>query len=182
MAGPFDIFGDDPTASAPAESLSAEQAARLKELESRIIPEEERARLVALLLDRVKERKADLEKMLHEMSGHWGYEDAFYRFYHGSFKVYGAQTTTERAVALLRELLPERKLNLTFEQIIRDGTGKEFDFEHNRDWDRHTRPMLEAFAHAKFMIEMAVRYADLPEPPQPMPSGWAALLYLYDLR
>jgi hypothetical protein len=42
--------------------------------------------------------------------------------------------------------------------------------------------MLEAFMHAKFMIEMAVRYADLPQPPQPLPSGYAALLYLYDLR
>lgn len=82
----------------------------------------------------------------------------------------------------LRVLLPERKLNLSFEDIIRDGTGKEFQMEHNRDWPRHTRPILEAFCHAKFMVEMAVRYADLPEPPQPMPSGWAALLYLYDLR
>ena len=36
---------------------------------------------------------------------------------------------------------------------------------------RHTRPILEAFAHARFMVEMAVHYADLPEPPQPMPSG-----------
>jgi hypothetical protein len=69
-----------------------------------------------------------------------------------------------------------------FESIIREGTGKEFQREYNQEWDRHTRPMLEAFAHARFMIEMAVRYADLPEPPQPMPNGWAALLYLFDLR
>jgi len=85
-------------------------------------------------------------------------------------------------VKLLGELLSERKLNMTFDQIIREGTSKEFEMAHNREWNRHTRPMLEAFAHAKFMIEMAVRYADLPAPPQPMPSGWAALLYLYDLR
>jgi hypothetical protein len=32
------------------------------------------------------------------------------------------------------------------------------------------------------MIEMAVRYADLSKPPQVLPSGYAALLYLYDLR
>jgi hypothetical protein len=43
-------------------------------------------------------------------------------------------------------------------------------------------PMLETFAHAKFMVEMAVRYADLPDTPATIPSGWAALLYLYDLR
>jgi hypothetical protein len=34
----------------------------------------------------------------------------------------------------------------------------------------------------KFPVEMAVRYADLPEPPQPMPSGWPALFDFCDLR
>lgn len=182
MACPFDIFGHDPAASAPAESLSAERETKLSEVESRIIPEAERARLEAALLDRVKQRKADLEKMLEEMSSHWGYEDSFYRFYHGSFKVYRVQATTGRATKLLSELLPECKLNLSFEEIIHDGTGKEFQMAHNADWDCQTRPMLEAFCHAKFMIEMAVRYADLEKPPQPMPSGYAALLYLFGLR
>jgi hypothetical protein len=120
--------------------------------------------------------------MLDVMNAHWTYEDHFYRYYHGSLKVYAVQTTTEKAAKLLRTLLPERELNLSFERIISEGTGKEFELGHNNNWDRHTRPMLEAFAHAKFMIEMAVRYAELPSPPQPMPSGWAALLYLYDLR
>ena len=118
--------------------------------------------------------------MLKVMGSHWNYEDYFYRYYHASWKVYGAQRTTEQAVALLRKLLPERELNLMFEAVLKEGTAK--DFDQNVDWELHTRPILEAFCHAKFMIEMAVRYADLPKPPQPMPSGWAALLYLYDLR
>jgi len=117
-----------------------------------------------------------------ELNGHWGYEDGFYRFYHGSFKVYRVQSLTEKAVKCLRDLLPERELNESFMAIIREGTGKEFERAHNREWLKHTRPVLEAFAHARYMIEMAVRYADLPELPQPMPSGWAGLLYLYDLR
>jgi hypothetical protein len=29
---------------------------------------------------------------------------------------------------------------------------------------------------------MAIKYAELTEPPQLMPSGWAALLSLYRLR
>jgi hypothetical protein len=116
------------------------------------------------------------------MSDHWTYEDHFYRYYHGSFKVYRAQNTTAQAVKLLHELLPERKLNLSFEKIITDGVGTEFNVRQNKNWDKHTRPILEAFAHAKFMIEMAVRYADLSKPPQVLPSGYAALLYLYDLR
>jgi len=135
-----------------------------------------------LLLQRLKQRKADLEKMLDVMSGHWTYEDHFYRYYHGSFKVYRTQNTTAQAVKLLLELLPERKLNLSFEKIITDGVGTEFNLQYNKNWDIHIRPILEAFAHAKFMIEMAVRYADLSKPPPMLPSGYAALLYLYNLR
>ena len=38
------------------------------------------------------------------------------------------------------------------------------------------------FYHARFFLEMAVRYAKLETPPRPLPSGYAALLYLYQLR
>jgi hypothetical protein len=41
---------------------------------------------------------------------------------------------------------------------------------------------VEAFFHARFFLEMAVRYASLDSPPRPLPSGYAALLYLYRLR
>lgn len=158
-----------------------QKAAWERYLKTRLSPAE-RNRLESVLLGRIKQHKAELESMLATMSGHWTYEDHFYRYYHGSFKVYHAQKTTEQAVKLLRELLPERELNYSFSEIISDGTGREFKMEHNKNWDRNTRPILEAFAHAKFMVEMAVRYVDLLEPPQPMPSGYAALLYLYNLR
>jgi hypothetical protein len=43
--------------------------------------------------------------------------------------------------------------------------------------------MLEAFFHARFMLEMIVKFGrSLEEPPQTLPSGWATVLYLYDLR
>jgi hypothetical protein len=159
-----------------------EKANQFDQLLSRSLTPEKRQRLEKLLLKRIKRHKGELKKTLQEMSGHWTYEDHFYRYYHGSYKVYRTQTTTDQAVKLLRQLLPERELNLTFEQIIHEGTGKKFKLAHNKNWDKHTRPMLEAFAHAKFMIEMALRYANLTKLPQPMPSGYAALLYLYDLR
>ena len=120
--------------------------------------------------------------MLATMSNHWNYEDMFYRFYHQSWKVYSVQQTTTQAVALLQSLLPDWELNDQFVEIIRQGTGKDWDESHNADWQLHTRPLLEAFAHTKYMIEMSVRYADLTETPLPMPSGWAAFLYLYNLR
>lgn len=171
-----------PSDSGKAEPMSPEDERLFDEMLSRRIAPEERNRLEMLLLKRLKERKLDLEKTLQEMGSHWTYEDHFYRYYHASFKAYRVQATTEKAVKLLGDLMPERKLNVIFKHIIREGTGKEFKLEHNRNWDRCVRPMLEAFCHAKFMVEMAVRYADVEKPPRPMPSGYAALLYLYDLR
>jgi hypothetical protein len=173
---------NSPVQGGKTKPTSPEEEKQIQELLSRRLKPEERNRLELLLLQRLKERKSGLEQMLQEMGGHWTYEDHFYRYYHCSFKVYTVQTTTEKAVKILRDLLPERKLNMAFERIIGGGMGKEFELEHNQDWDRHTRPMLEAFAHAKFMVEMAVRYADLKESPQPMPNGYAVLLYLYDPR
>ena len=135
-----------------------------------------------LLLKSVKTHSPQLKELLAKMSDQWGYEDYIYRFYHQSFKVYGLQNRTLEIVSALRELAPHLKLNDWFEQIIAEGTGRTFDVSHNEDWLKHTRPIVEAFFHARFMLEMAVRYADLPEPPRPLPSGWAALLYLYNLR
>ena len=164
------------------EPLTTEEKARLERVMSRYLEPEEQQQLERLLLERIKQRKAELQVLWEELNGHWAYEDSFYRFYHGSFKVYRVQSLTEKAVNFLRELLPERELNESFMAIIREGTGKEFEVAHNRAWLKHTRPILEAFTHARYMIEMAVRYLELSEPPQPMPSGWAGLLYLYDLR
>lgn len=178
MLPEFTLDGDG----TPRELLTPEENAQLERGMSRFLKPEEQQRLDRLLLERLKQRKAVLQELWEELNGHWGYEDGFYRFYHGSFKVYRVQSLTEKAVKFLRELLPERELNESFMAIIHEGTGKEFEVAHNREWLKQTRPILEAFAHAHYMVEMALRYAELPEPPQPMPSGWAGLLYLYDLR
>ena len=78
----------------------------------------------------------ELEKLLRDCQSHWGYEDGIYRFYHHSFKVYTLQETTSAIVAALQSLAPERSLNESFIQIVRDGTGKQFEREHNRRWPR----------------------------------------------
>lgn len=125
----------------------------------------------------------DLEKLLRDCQGHWGYEDGVYRFYHHSFKVYSLQETTSAIVSALQSLAPERQLNESFMTIVRDGTGKTFEREHNRRWLEATRPIVEAFFHAHYFLEMAVRYGKkLEQPPRLLPSGWAAFLYLYNLR
>ena len=138
---------------------------------------------VQLLFKNLKAALPALEKLLEECGDHWGYEDHVYRFYHQSFKVYGAQETTTQIVAALQALAPERKLNDWFVQIVKDGTGKTFELDHNQRWLEVTRPIVEAFFHARYFLEMAVRYGkELEAPPQSLPSGWAAFLYLYQLR
>jgi len=105
-----------------------------------------------------------------------------YRFYHQSFKVFSLQQRTDAIVQRLRDLLPGRPLHPWFLEIVREGTGKEFATSDNDRWTQVTRPIVEAFFHARFFLEMAVRYAKLETPPRPLPSGYAALLYVYQLR
>jgi hypothetical protein len=134
------------------------------------------------LLANLRRDRRELERLLQESSSHWGYEDPVYRFYHQSFKVYGLQHQTQAIVERLRALAPDRPLNSWFIEIVRSGTGKESKIEDNEHWQEVTRPILEAFFHARFFLEMAVRYSDLKVPPRSLPSGYAALLYLFGLR
>ena len=135
------------------------------------------------LLDAIKRALPELRELLESASDRWSYEDGLYRFYHQSFKVYALQQTTERIVKALQQLQPERNLNARFLAIVEAGTGKVFALEHNARWDAETRPIVEAFLHAKYFLEMAVRYAErLDDAPQVMPSGWAAVLYLFEQR
>ncbi len=115
------------------------------------------------LFKNLKAKLPALEELLKTCSSHWGYEDPVYRFYHQSYKVYYLQGSTM--------------------EIIKKGTGKKFKQEDNKNWLPITRPIAEAFFHARYFLEMAVKYGrELKYPPRLMPSGWAALLYLYNLR
>jgi len=136
-----------------------------------------------LLLRSLRERRAELEAQLKACSDHWGYEDPVYRFYHQSFKVYWLQERTRSLVGLLAELAPPGlPLDPWFLEIVRAGTGRNFAPEDNARWAEATRPIVEAFFHARFFVEMAARYARLDRPPSLLPSGYAALLCLYGLR
>lgn len=136
----------------------------------------------AALIRNLQQDREELVKLLEDCNSHWGYEDSVYRFYHQSFKVYELQARTMAIVDRLKALAPERSLDPWFVQIIEAGTGKTFKMEDNARWAETTRPIVEAFFHARFFLEMAVRYEDLALPPQPMPSGYAALLCLFGLR
>lgn len=135
------------------------------------------------LLARIKERLPELQKLLEESKGHWYWEDPMYRFYHQSYKVYWIQGRTKRIVEELQELRPDHELHSFFTEIVQQGTGITFDEQHNRRWTKETRPILEAYFHTLYFLEMVVKYGkELEHPPQVLPSGWAAVLELYRLR
>lgn len=134
------------------------------------------------LLRNIKSSYPELRKLLKEINSHWCYEDRVYRFYHGSFKVYYLQYETRRIVEALKKLAPEGFVFCsTFQDLMKKGAGnKKWKQSHNMNWERHTRIFLEAFFHAKYFLEMAVKYGKvLDEAPTIMPSGWAAILSLY---
>lgn len=58
--------------------------------------------------------------------------------------------------------------------------------KHGLSEARHGRSEAkrdQAFFHARYFLDMAVKYGtELDAPPQMLPSGWAGLLYLYNLR
>ena len=139
----------------------------------------------AELLANIQAKLPELEKLLEEINSHWVYEDLVYRFYHQSFKVYDLQDHTKRIVEAIKSIAPSGATTNPFvEEILQAGaSGKRFEDSHNKDWTTHTRPILEAFFHAKFFLEMAVKYGkELKEAPSMLPSGWAALLYFYNIR
>lgn len=142
---------------------------------------------VRQLLKNIKAELPGLRKLFRESSDHWTYEDRVYRFYHQSFKVFLLQDATMKIVEMLKSLAPRRgkpaPLNSWFLNIVKDGTGKTFKQSDNRNWQKATRPILEAFFHARYFLEMIVKYGkEFEVPPAGLPSGWAALLYLYNLR
>lgn len=142
----------------------------------------ERDRLEDCLRTNLQAKAEELKQLLASASDHRGYEDGIYRFYHQSFKVFRLCHSTEKIVAALQGLLPDQRLHAWFLQIISEGMRKQFSPEDNDRWLEATRPIVEAFFHARFFLEMACRYSEPPPQDQPMPSGWAALLYLYNIR
>jgi hypothetical protein len=64
------------------------------------------------------------------------------------------QSHTLAIVEKLRSLSPAEELNEWLVRIIAEGTGKTFSPEHNKNWLDVTRPILEAFFHARFFLEI----------------------------
>ena len=144
-------------------------------------PSEERAELEVALLAALR-RDADSLAELRARVEKTGAEGV-YRFFHQSFKVYHLQAYTRAIADALQALLPDVPLNPWLAAIIADGTGRTFAKEHNADWLRETRPIVEAFLVAKHALDMVCRYARaFEEPPTVLEAGWGTVLYLFMLR
>ena len=147
------------------------------------------------LLSALKDKMPILEALLARMQDHWVGEDGIYRFYHGSYKLFRLQDATLEIVSVLQSIVPGRKLTGYFMTIVKDGTGKTMNRTTNQRLVKETRPIAEAFFHAMYFLEMAVKYGkelELVENTQPetieekfrvgsLPSGMAALLCLYEM-
>jgi hypothetical protein len=158
----------------------------------------------ARLLENIKKHLSELEELLTEMSGDKRYAWAVYRFYHSSWKAYEIPFYTRRIVDALRDLAdglkPYRVLSPDsagereicaqpfskyFVEVLNDGI-KDYKSipEDNENFASHTRPLVEAFLHSFFFLQMAVKYGrafDAP-PIHGLPEGWAALLELFRIR
>lgn len=141
------------------------------------------------LLANIKKNLRELKEMLAKTENEWGAEDRIYRFYHQSFKVFHIQDLTQGILTALRGLNPagdKAVLDDYFEGIMKAGLGRAFRDSDNRNWAERTRPLLEAYFHAHYFLEMVVKYGSefrtLKAPPNLLPSGWASVLTLYGIR
>jgi hypothetical protein len=133
------------------------------------------------LLKRIKAALPQLEALYEDLDHQ--YEDRFYRYYHGSSKLYALQTATLKVVEALQALCPGRRLNDAFSRILNEGTGQSRLEGSGGGGDSKERHILEAFFHARSFLEMAIRYGkSLEVAPSWLPQGWASVLYLFDLR
>ena len=149
---------------------------------------EQNQQLSQALLTNIKKNRKRIKFLLKVVNSREGaYEGEIYRFYHYSFKVYRLHGTIKSMVEVLQacDPKPEKKFCVFFETILNDaeavGAWKE---EHNKEWLKYTRPIVEAFLHAKYMLEMAYLCDKLYRraPKGFIDQKWGSLLELYGIR
>lgn len=135
------------------------------------------------LLSNIKSERERISRLLNRFKSQE--PDQIYRFYHQSFKVFIMVPLIEQADKLFRDIAPEgSEINSWYGLIAKGGIGKAFDEQTtNENWLSEVPQILLAFWNAKYFLEqMTVAADELNEAPMTLPSGWAAVLYLYGLR
>ena len=117
-----------------------------------------RERINALFF-RIKARLPELEEVAGTLEE--AEEDGVYRFYHGSNKVFFLQDPVKAAFTLIKEIGSEDDPpHFEYARIVEAGTAHDFQGDRtNANWEAETKPILEAFWHTKYFINMMVKYA-----------------------
>jgi hypothetical protein len=131
---------------------------------------------------RIKSRLPELEVLARDLEE--SEEDGVYRFYHGSNKVFFLQDPVKEAFTLIKEIGGESDPpNYECARNRRGRNRHQFSETTSENWEAETKPILDAFRHTKYFINMMVKYAkELERDEMPLEPGMAALLYLFELR
>lgn len=150
-----------------------------------IITLEQRHELSGKLLQNVHNSLPTLYEMVSNITREWNSTDSLYRFYHHSFKMYNIQTATLAIVTALKTLDPKETpyFDESFEKLIADGTGREWERWHNKCWNQFGNAMFLAYFHAEAVLLSLLRSAEtLDHSPIMLPSPWALCLEVFCLR
>lgn len=152
------------------------------------LSKEELARPEAKLLLALRARCDRLEKIQHLIEPNvGGLEDCVYRFWHQSFKVSYAKGITRDVTDVLVEAALESGADLHpwYREIVDAQAKFAFDVSMNAEWSKHTRPVIDAFLHATWILGAVLR--TLSRPPKSVVRGilsydWATILCVFQLR
>lgn len=138
---------------------------------------------VQKIIDDLHNNKTEIMDLYRKVSDEWSYDDGLYRYYHQSFKVFQLQSLTVAMKDLFEKIvLTKLGLNMLYYEIFYKGTGFSFDLSFNDNWHKHAGPIVEAFLHSKFFLEMIVKTLEVTTVPSILPSHLAAVLELYNSR
>lgn len=138
-----------------------------------------------VLCERICERRAELDALAAEVADGSRFDpvEMIYRFWHQSFKVFYLQSHTVRIDEMFKELCPPgAELSPWFRELIDEGTGLVFDLSMNDTWSRSVRPIVDAFLHARFLLDR-VREVTMEDATARIISyPYATVLELFSLR
>ena len=169
-----------PTSESPDKEPTPEDR-YLKKMRGIIRSHSHRERINALFFS-IKSRLTELEVLARDLEE--AEEDGVYRFYHGSNKVFFLQSPVKAAFSLIKEIGGEDDPpNFEYARIVEAGTAHQFSETTNGNWEAGITPILDAFWHTKYFINMMVKYAnELEAVESPLQPGMATVLYLFELR
>ena len=104
-------------------------------VEMGFLPLEELQRLEVILLQNMRQHARELRRVLEIVNSEGCYEDRIYRYYHQSYKVFELQIATQEMADALATIAPKgRPFCRFFDEILQQGTGREFSPEDNQHW------------------------------------------------